>query len=63
MFTTEEKVNLLKKFQRRWLEKNGNLTKKDWKEVENCGLTRSLVCLAECEPSDITQFDIVEEER
>ena len=62
MFTTEEKVSLLKKMQKRLLD--NTLNDYDMMELDRCGLVMSFMEMNEAkQPQDITQFDIVAEER
>ena len=62
MYTTEEKVSLLKKMQKRLLD--NTLNDYDMMELDRCGLVMSFMEMDDSkQPQDITQFDIVEEER
>lgn len=64
MFTTEEKVNLLKKCQRIWL-RDGWLDNLFYDQLNEAKIVKSFdkLNLANKQPQDITQFDIVAEER
>jgi len=61
MFTTEEKVNLLKKYQKKYLERG--LSRSIRNEVDEHNLMRSFIAIGYREPETITAQDILAEER
>ena len=63
MFTTEEKVNLLKKMQKRWNEDDVSFGGKEWNELDEYNLRESFIQLQTNDPSKITAQDILAEER
>jgi len=60
MFTIEEKVNLLKKYQKKYLE--GGLSRRIRNEVDEHNLMRSFIGIGYREPETITAQDILAEE-
>ena len=63
MFTTEEKVNLLKKMQKKWNEDETSFGGKEWNELDEYNLRESFIQLQTNDPSKITAQDILAEER
>lgn len=64
MFTTKEKVNLLKKMQRQFLEKGQLPSNTDWEQLQLMGIKDSFMELdIYKKPEEITMQDILAEER
>ena len=63
MFTTEEKVNLLKKMQKKWNEDSDLFGAKEWAELAQYGVKESFIQLSTDDPEEITMQDILAEER
>lgn len=60
MFTTEEKVNLLKKMQRQFLEKGQLPSNTDWEQLQLMGIKDSFMELdIYKKPEEINQYDIM----
>lgn len=64
MFTTEEKVNLLKKCQAKWLKNDSHLEDEDWEALAVMGIEHSFIEMNPSRfPETITQKDLIARER